>query len=279
MKENMKIILSICCIAIQLISLVSCQTAKAGNSSLQEMTVTILDVGSADCIVIQTSNHTIMIDTGTDDESDTILSFLEENMITTIDYLIITHFDKDHVGGADKIIDAIGIGQIMQPDYVRDSKQYEEYAEAIKEKQIPVTELTEDMEFVLDDVEIAIYAPVADFAPGDDNNYSLVTSVIHGENKFLFAGDAEEIRLRELLDKGIGEYTFLKVPHHGVLEDNSEDFFCAVNPRYVAITCSMKEPAEDEVIELLERISTVVFLVSDGTVTCISNGTQITVSN
>jgi len=264
---------------MQLINLVSCQTVKVGNSSLQEMIVTVLNVGSADCIVIQTSNHTIMIDTGTDNESDAILSFLQENMITTIDYLIITHFDKDHVGGADKIIDVVGIGQIIQPDYVRDSKQYKEYADAVKKKQTSVTKLTEDMEFALDDVEIAIYVPIADFVVGDDNNYSLVTSVIHGENTFLFAGDAEQIRLQELLDKEIGEHTFLKVPHHGEVEDNSEEFFVAVNPRYAVITCSIKEPAEDEVIELLEGIGTEVFLVSDGTVTCMSDGTQISVSN
>lgn len=279
MKVNMKTIFLFCYIVIQLFSLISCQAAKAGNSSLREMTVTVLNVGSADCIVMQTSNHTVMIDTGTDDESDTILSFLKENMISRIDYLIITHFDKDHVGGADKIIDAVEIGQVIQPDYVRDSKQYKEYAEAIKGKQTSVTKQTEDMEFVLDGVEIAIYVPVADFVVGDDNNYSLVTSVIHGENSFLFAGDAEEIRLQELLDKGIGEYTFIKVPHHGKAEDNSEAFFSVVNPQYAVITCSIEEPAEDEMIELLEGIGTEVFLVSDGTVTCISDGVQISVSN
>ena len=59
--------------------------------------VICMNVGKADAIILRTQNSTVIIDTGEDDEGHEIVSYLQQQNIDTIDYLIITHFDQDHV--------------------------------------------------------------------------------------------------------------------------------------------------------------------------------------
>ena len=89
--------------------------------------VTFLDVGKGDAILIETQEHTMMIDSGYDDTYKVIRNYLAGQEIQKLDYLVITHFDKDHVGGADRIIKSFEVGEILQPDYQSDAGQYLEY--------------------------------------------------------------------------------------------------------------------------------------------------------
>lgn len=61
----------------------------------------------SDAILIEQADFRMLVDTSFDDRADVILDYFSEHGIDTLDYLIITHFDKDHVGGADKILDAV----------------------------------------------------------------------------------------------------------------------------------------------------------------------------
>ena len=88
---------------------------SAGCTSQKEyLCVDFLDVGNADCIVIRTENRTTVIDTATSISSDIIFEYLNEKGIDRIDILIITHFDKDHVGSASKIINNIKVDRVYQ---------------------------------------------------------------------------------------------------------------------------------------------------------------------
>ena len=82
------------------------------------------NAGKADAILLSKDNKYIMIDTGEEDLSNTILNYFKNNNITKLDYLIITHFDKDHVGSASKIIDNIEIGEVLESNYPKDSIYY-----------------------------------------------------------------------------------------------------------------------------------------------------------
>lgn len=67
--------------------------------------ILIPKIGKADCIIIYKNNDCVMIDTGESEDNAEIVSVMQENNINRIDTLIITHFDKDHVGGAAYLID------------------------------------------------------------------------------------------------------------------------------------------------------------------------------
>lgn len=236
--------------------------------------VTFFDVGKGDAILIETQGHTMMIDSGYDDTYKVIKDYLTGYKIQKLDYLVITHFDKDHVGGADRIIKDFEVGEILQPAYQSNAGQYLEYCVVLEEKEIQPVLVTDSMKFALDGAEFYVYPPQEESYKEEDNDFSLVISMTYGEKSFLFAGDSEEVRLDELLDQGEFElsHDVLKVPHHGKKEDNSEDFFKAVTPKIAVVTCSDEQPASNKVRGMLEELGTEVYLTSDGTVTCLCDG-------
>ena len=109
----------------------STQLNTKANLNPAPLTIDILATGKSDCIIVQIGDKTVMIDTGLDENGETITEFLKNENIKIIDYLIISHLDKDHIGGADVILDeGIQVLNVIQPNYSRDTKQYKEYTEA-----------------------------------------------------------------------------------------------------------------------------------------------------
>lgn len=241
------------------------------------LSVVFFDIGSADSMLITANDSAVLIDTGKNKDGEKILDYLADNGISRLDALIITHFDKDHVGGADKLIAGVEIGAVIEPDYAEDSKQYRQYKEALVSAGISPMRLTGNHSFELGGATYSI-----DVAQPDSgyqaNDMSLVISAEFGDTRFLFAGDAENPRLAELLGAGIGRYDVLKVPHHGVYERLSAPFFEAVAPRYAVITSSNEDPEEQLTVSALTFIGTQVYLTRNGQVTMCSDGSKITVS-
>lgn len=278
MKNKGKII-ALITLFVFAITFISCTSNNNIIEPLEKMTIDILDIGSADCIIIRSKDKTAIIDTGEKNDKNDLLNYLDKNDIDTIDYLILTHFDKDHIGGAAKLIKDKDVKKVIEPDYTKESDEFTKLIDALAKNDITPYVLTKNMSFELNDVSFTIYPPLkSDYGEDASNEFSLVVSVTHGNNKFLFAGDAQNERLNELSTQ-IGDLssTFLKVPHHGRIDENSNTFFNQVKPKYAVITCSEKNPPDDEVIEDLKKIGTKVYLTSEGQVTCNSDGRELSI--
>lgn len=236
--------------------------------------ITFFDVGKGDAILIETQEHTMMIDAGYDDTYKVIRDYLSGQGIQKLDYLVITHFDKDHVGGADRVINSFEVEKVLQPDYQSDAGQYLEYCAVLERKGIQPDLVTGSMQLSLDGAEFYVYPPQEESYKEEDNDFSLVISMAYGEKRFLFAGDSEKVRINELLNQDEFEisHDLLKVPHHGKKEDNSEEFFEAVVPGVAVVTCSDEQPVSNKVYGMLEELGTEIYLTSDGTVTCLCDG-------
>ncbi len=240
--------------------------------------ITFLKAGQADAIVLQTEEHTAVIDCGEKDDGDKLVELLAEKGTEKIDYLFITHFDKDHVGGAAKLIENVAVDNIITPNYEGSVKEYDKFIAAADEKGLDITRLTENMQITLDDVSLSIYPPLKSEYDESDNDYSLAITAQHGGNSFLFAGDAESERLKEIVTQlGKNTYTLLKVPHHGRYNDFTDAFISAARPVYAVITCSEKNPAEEKVIKALEGVGSQIFYTADGNIEVISDGVSVSV--
>lgn len=244
-----------------------------GNGQVK---VTFFDVGKGDAILIETSGHCMLIDSGYDDTSESLLDYIDQQNIGRLDYMILTHFDKDHVGGADRIIENVEIGTVLQPDYESDSGQYQEYVQAMESKGIVPVRVMNQMEMSLDGVDFLLDPPKQNDYE-QENDFSLVISMTCGEVSFLFAGDCEKERLDELLEQtGFGlAHDVLKVPHHGRKEKNSEEFLKAVSPATAVITHSPKEAEDGKVYRTLDEMETEVYFTGNGTVTCLCDGQKM----
>lgn len=261
-------------------SLFACNNKQPHDmTNAKELKVTFLDVGKADAIVLQSETSTVVIDCGEKGDGKKISSILEESGTTVIDYLIITHFDKDHVGGAPKVLKTFDVKNVLTPDYEGNVSEYDKFAETIEGKGITPMKLKEDITFTLDDVDYTVYAPKKDFyGDGDsaENNFSLVTKAVHHNNTMLFTGDAMEERLDEIMD--IGKCTLLKVPYHGRKLDNLSDFLKATEPK-CAIVCTSSNEFSGKMQDLLKKSDITTYATCfNGEIQAVSDGSKINIS-
>ena len=111
-------------IFVLLLSLSGCGRSDADANS---MTVLYLDVGKADCTILTDGAHTVLIDCAETDDGEKILAALRENRISQIDLLIVTHFDKDHIGGAPEVLSSFSVLRVIEPDYEPENPEAEAY--------------------------------------------------------------------------------------------------------------------------------------------------------
>lgn len=253
--------------------------AGCGSSTDQTypMRVTFIKAGKADGMVLCTQDHTAVIDCGEKDDGDKMLACLARNGVTEIDYMILTHFDQDHIGGAAKVLKNYTVKHVIAADYTEDSKEYDKLTAAMQTQGLSFERPAKPMQFTLDDCQFTVYPHEAeDYEESYDNNCSLVTKVIHHGNIFLFAGDAMDERLSEIMD--IGDCTLLKVPYHGREIAGLPAFLDAVTPEYAVISTSAEELSEVTVNALKSRGITTYATCSDGTITAVSDGTTLTIT-
>ena len=249
----------------------------AACAQADELRVDFYDMCKADAMLITTpSGVRILIDTGTNKGGKALVERFEKEGVDAIDTLIITHYDKDHVGGADKVIEGMSVERVLDANYPKDDKQFNQYVEALSEAGIARETLSENIAFELDGVRYEIdVANRSDYGKDEENDFSLIVRATHGENVFLFAGDAENARLGELIDEGNLAAKVLKVPHHGRYEWLSAAFFEAVGADWAIITSDEEEPEDAETVRVLEAAGAKVLLTREGTVTLRSDGTAI----
>lgn len=277
-KKQVFTISLVCIILAVLSALLFRETAN--ENTLSPLTCTFLKVGKADAMVLETKGLTMVIDTGEEDDGQELVDFLRNKHISLIDILIITHYDKDHVGGADTLISEIPAVRVLIPDYENSSTEYADFMVALKNASIEPEWVSSAQEFPFGDALVNIYPPASYEIPDGvleyDNNFSLVASITHGSNRLLFTGDIEKNRIRELLSNGqLQECNFLKVPHHGIYNTALEDFLKKLNPQYAVICSSNKHPAEEATMELLKKQGVYVLETRNGNITLTSNGQHL----
>ena len=236
-----------------------------------DLRITIPKIGKADSIVITGSSECVVIDTGESDDYYEIESNLQKLGIESIDHLILTHFDKDHIGSAPMIMENFVVDEVLMPDYTGNNQEYDLLMEFLEKDTVAYRYITKTESFSSCGCDFVIYPPYLDtYADSNDNNHSLITAVKAGSNSYLFAGDAEEERLTEIMAENIGEFDFLKMPHHGNYNKKLEAFIASVDPGYAVITCSDKNPPDKKTLALLKASGVKVYQTKDGDITILN---------
>lgn len=264
--------------AVMLITAAACGVSEKVSEG--ELNVRFFNAGKADAILLYTDESAVLIDCGESGYGSTVLSFLRENGIDSLDAMIITHFDKDHVGGAAEVLSGIETKQVLVSNSPKDSDEYDAFVQALQEADAEASVITgsDAYEFVLDGVSYSVDGPdetVYDSNPS--NNSSLIISVTYGDTSFLLAGDAQNDRIEEYLQDHSGTYDVLKVPYHGNYQKKLKDLIASASPQTAVITCSSSEGGEEKTLQLLEEAGIDTYLTWQGDVTVTSDGTAITV--
>lgn len=252
-------------------------TTDAENSSAME--VHYIDVGQGDATLIKADGHYMLIDAGDNDKGTRVQNYLQKQGVEKLDYLILTHTDADHIGGADVIINKFPIDTLFLGDYEKDNKTYEELMSAIAYKDLSYSTPEAGTEYALGDAFFTIVAPNRIY--DDPNNSSIALMVQNGENSFLFTGDCEEEAEEDILRNGIDiDCDVYKLGHHGSRTASGRAFLESITPEYGVVSCeadnSYGHPHAEPLNNLREMGVQLFRTDEQGSIVAYSDGEEIT---
>ncbi len=219
------------CLSVPVVS------SAAGADKTDKMEVHFLDVGQGDSTLIVCGEHAMLIDAGDDSKGTQIQNYLQKQKIEKLDYLVLTHPDADHIGGAPVIIGKFEIEKVFVSNYEKDNKTYQKLIQALDNKRLKYTTPKVGAQYSLGAATITILAPGKEY--DNPNDASIALLVQNGDHTFLFTGDADEEAEQDILDSGMEvSADVYQVGHHGSKTSTSEDFLEAVNPVYAVISCA-----------------------------------------
>lgn len=258
------------------------ENPKAENTKVEnsetELNVHFLDVGQGDAVLISCDDAYMLIDAGDNDKGTLVQNYLNKQGVEHLDYIIGTHPDADHIGGMDVILYKFDCGTVMMPEVTNDTATYRDVIDTMKEKGYQNTAPVVGDSYSLGSAQFTILGPTDTYE--DTNNNSIVLLLTHGDNKFLFVGDAEEKAEEDILAEGVSvKADVLKVGHHGSRTASSEAFLQAVEPTYAVISCGQDNSyghPHAETLNTLRSMGVKVFRTDEqGTVTATSDGHEI----
>lgn len=273
-------------------SVIEIPNADPFENSPHVLRADFLNTGNSDAILIRMDDTVILMDTGEADDYPAISRKLTEYGITTIDYLIISHYDNDHIGTMSQILQHYTVKDLYMPDYVRDSSLYRRMMSMLDVTDgVTVHRPTEDVRIDLSYGSLWIN-PTKLYEPGvtlgsdeshalEENNYSLITSVYFGDVSILLAGDAEQDRLTEfmgLLDEGKLAYDVIKIPHHGGFDDAVRNLLHGnLGGRYCMVHVGSESLVKASLVTAMRTSGAAAKFTYDGDIAFATDGTSMTV--
>ena len=214
----------------------------------KDLEIHFLDVGQGDsCFIITPNRKTILIDGGGSTSStfdvgkDTLIPYLLDKGYTQLDYVFISHFDQDHVGGILSLLEELKVEQIFISKQRETSDNYETFLEIVAQKNLKVQEVKIGDKITIGDVTFHILWPSEkQIEENILNNNAMVMKLQYKSFSMLFTGDIEEVAEKKILSLYSANLdslkaTVLKVAHHGSKSSSTEEFIKAVNSKIAII--------------------------------------------
>ena len=240
--------------------------------------VHFFDVRQGDSIFIETPNsRQILIDGGPD---KTVLKRLNQTMPfydQTIDLIILTHPDTDHLTGLIEVLEYYQIGHILTSGFQKDTAAYQEWQRLIKEKEIPLTIAQAGQNIVLQDgIVLEILWPDQSLISSYSkpvNNVSVVGRLVYGDIEILLTGDIEN-KVENVLVKQEIQSDILKLAHHGSKTSSIQSFINKVNPAIAVISVGEDNRYNHPNETVLERLKNSIIYRTDknGDIQILTNG-------
>ena len=257
--------------------------------------VTCLDIGQGDCVVIRTpENRTFIIDSGSTNKNNIaryqLLPYLKSQKISHIDAIFITHTDADHVNGISTLLEYIDQGltgvtaeALLLPDWADPPEQWKDLEAKAKKAGIQTGRAFRGASFSSNDLTLHILSPCPGTHVTDVNDDGTVLLVEYKGFKGLFPGDISSAAENRLLQDGLlCDVTYLKVPHHGSRYSSSAPFLEALSPEIAVISCSETNTYGHPAPEAVERLEsagcTVYYTMKSGAVTVYQKSDRLYIS-
>ena len=216
----------------------------------EDFNVLFMYVGQADSTLIKYKNKTMLIDAGNNEDGKNIVKFLKDKGISKLDYIVGTHYDEDHIGGLDDIIENFDIGKFYLSNGGELGPNYYNLEKAAKKKNLTITIPKVGDKIDFGDVDMEVMS-ASKFDGKNDNNASIVIQAKYGSRKYLFMGDLEK---QEEAKLKWNEVDVLKAGHHGSNTSSTQEFLNQVNPKYVFVSAGKNNKYRLPNVKAMERI-------------------------
>ncbi len=217
--------------------------------------VHFIDVGQGDCIFIDSGDYEILIDAGNNQYGDDVSNYIQKYVHGSLELVIATHPDADHIGGLDVILKNYSVSTLIDSGKKHTTKTYNDYMNAVLDEIGLVFINDYNMEIAVS--SSAVFSIIELVDDRIDNNENSVVSMLDVQGvKFLFTGDLESDLEIEYISS-FSEVDVLKVGHHGSKTSTSSDFLQKINPSYAVISCGKNNryghPHKDVLDRLLDN--------------------------
>lgn len=224
------------------------------------LTFAMLDVGQGDALFIESPiGKQILVDAGPPGAVMKELSKVMPLFDRSIDMIIITNPDADHMAGFLDVLKFYKVGAVLEPGTTNDSKTYENLENLIKDKNIPKSLAKAGMNIDMGDgAYLEILFPDRDVSTWERNDGSIIMKLVYGENSIMLTGDATVATEQIVLDRYSPEFLdvdILKVGHHGSYTSTRDSFVKALSPTYALISLGKKNSYGHPHIETLDTLN------------------------
>jgi len=258
------------------------------NPSSNKLEVNFIAVGQGDGILINFPNGEVMlVDTGPPGNDGrsieyNIISFLNNQGIKNIDYLMLSHFDADHAGGMPHLFKRKKVKRVLIPPFKKKTELHNTLEAEIKKKKISLNFLNSKMMFKIADCKIDILNPELNNLREDRNENSIVFLLTHQNNSFLFTGDLSKEGENKIIQKyKLADVDVLKAGHHGSKNSSGSEFLDQINPKIVIISVGRNNfghPAAEVIAKYNEKSINYLRTDQRGMIKCISDGDNILIN-
>lgn len=259
------------------ITFISVKEVNAADAS--DFWVEFIDVGQGDCSLIQCDGHYMMIDGGPSKASSIVYTILKNKEIKSIDLMIATHPDEDHIGGLSGALNYASVGTVLSPVTDHDTKTFKSLSKYVSKQGKAFTVPNAGDVYKLGSARIDIIGPI--YNSSDTNNESIVVKVTYGSTSFMFTGDAENEEEQSILKRFKGlDCDVLKVAHHGSNSSTSRAWLKATKPTYAVISVgknSYGHPTKETADKLTKAGVTIYRTDLQGDITFTSDGKKLSV--
>ncbi len=255
----------------------SVDTSITGETSLA---LHVIDVGQGSSALIVCDGKYMLIDGGDREYSSTVVAYLKKQGVETLDYVIATHYDADHLNGVVGALSVFTVKQVIAPDYEATSRVYQSFEQKLVDLGIEKTLPKVGETYSLGSATFTILSPNG-LLYEDYNDYSIGIRLVHGENAFVLCGDATYESEAEILNNGMRlDANVYLVDHHGSSTSSLPEFVKAIDPQYAIISCGKDNEYGHPHVETLDLLKSAKIEVHrtdlEGDIVISSDGKELT---
>ena len=195
--------------------------------------MTFLDVGQGDSVLLETPTARVLVDQGPPEAG--VAGQLEGMGLRSLSALVLTHPQRDHVGGAAEVLRRLKVGVVLDPGLAVSGSDREEAVAVARDRRVPLRVVRAGDEFRVGGLVLRVLWPESPGTASQDANLGAVVLLASfGETDVLLTADAESDVTAGL---HLGQVEILKVAHHGSEDPGLDDELRTLRPRIAVISC------------------------------------------